>query len=249
MIANSILPCYLVSMIRIVIPTPLSKESIETTFPQSQCAKTVKRMQQIFPNELEVLYYYENKTGLSEIYNNHIYQPASFDIVVFMHDDVEIHDMFFVEKIKNAHNQFDIVGLAGSSTQSYSKEKPSVWHLCSEKSEDMRGIVSHYIPKGFNGTQISHYNSVYFGPSPSPVVVVDGLFMSVNVRKCFETKTIFDDTFEWHNYDTSFCLRAKQAHLTIGVYPIFVVHHGLGEWQNNREWQEADKKFKTKYVN
>jgi GT2 family glycosyltransferase len=64
----------------------------------------------------------------------------------------------------------------------------------------------------------------------------------------FEKKVTFDEDFSWHNYDTSFCLRAKQAGLKIGVWPIFCIHHGLGEWQNEIEWQKADKKFKEKYV-
>ena len=56
---------------------------------------------------------------------------------------------------------------------------PLVWHLRKSHVSDSRGFVSHYVPKNsVLGNSDTHVNSSYFGPTPSAVVVIDGLFMS-----------------------------------------------------------------------
>jgi GT2 family glycosyltransferase len=247
MIANSMSIRYLVWMIKIVIPTPLSEELLESTFPHSVAKKTVDALPKRYPNELEIHYIYENTQGLSELYNTFLSQSASIsnDVVIFMHDDVEIHDAFFVEKLKAAHKTYDVVGLAGSTSQVYSKTKPTAWHHCVKSPEDGRGFVSHYIPTGEHNKGASYYNSSFFGPTPSPVVLIDGLFISVNVEACRAKNVEFDKQFEFHHYDMQFCVNAVEKGLKIGVWPIFVVHHGLGEFANDPRWQKSHHDFLT----
>jgi GT2 family glycosyltransferase len=197
---------------------------------------------------------YNNPHGLPYVYNNIIgdleedigYQYCFGDnICVFMHDDVEIHDLFFYDKLKKAHETYDIVGVAGATQQVYSKDRPTLWHLNCNKfmwgPGDGRGFISHS-----HGNYIS---SSFFGPTPAETVMVDGCFMSFNMKKVKETGLTFDEDFDFHHYDLSLAIRAKEKGLSIGVYPIYMIHHSPGlKSLDDPKWLESDRKFKEKYV-
>lgn len=187
-----------------------------------------------------------NNTGLGKLYQKHLDSSVYEDILVFMHDDVEIHDQFFYEKLKKAHETYDIVGLAGATRQEYTKDKPALWHTSCTQFRmqgnhvgEGRGFVAH--------KHLNYISSDMYGPSPAEAVFIDGLFMSFNVSRLKEVDFEFDQDFDWHHYDITTCLRAKEKGLKIGVWPIFVIHHGLGHW-NNEDWHKSDKLFKEKYV-
>lgn len=236
--------------VKIVIPTPKNQQD----FDNSQtliCLKEIV-LHTIFKKDADINITIKpvlnNKQGLSELYQDELNQRDA-DYMVFMHDDLEIHDHFFIKKLLKAHESYDVVGLAGATTQNYNTDKPMVWHLCREKVEDSRGIVNHFIPKGFNGVQQTHINSAYFGPTPSSVVVIDGLFMSFKMSSLQDKEEVFDRQFTFHHYDMGMCCKAYDLGLKIGVWPIFVVHHGLGEFANDKTWQKHAIEFKQKYSN
>lgn len=190
----------------------------------------------------------ENKKGLSEVYQD-VLNEDDADYVLFMHDDLEIHDHFLLKKLVKAHEVYDVVGLAGATTQNYNTDKPMVWHLCRERPEDSRGIVSHFIPAGFAGTSETHINSAYFGPTPSRVVVIDGLFMSFKTSSLKGKGEVFDRNFTFHHYDLAMCVNAYDMGLKVGVWPIYALHYGLGEFANDKTWQRHAVEFKQKYGN
>ena len=232
---------------RIVIPT----QKTEDEYRKSQAYLSLKAIQTNLVRRSDMVYtefiisiFPENTTGLPELYNNVLAQDIDREdnIIVFLHDDVEIHDIFFVEKLLKAHEKYDIVGLAGAATQKYDRDLPSVWHLSMAKPSDGRGFVSHAIPH--NGGYI---NSAYFGPTPSSVVLIDGLMISVNRQVLNEKDIKFDESFKFHHYDMSFCYQANAKDAKIGVWPIFVIHHGLGEFDTD-DWRQSDKNFKQKYL-
>lgn len=249
-------------MIRIVIPTPKTEAEYCQTVQYKCLSKLsstngllIEYNEEYNPDALELKIIANNSSGLSKVYNDYLQSSNNTeiigDIVVFMHDDLEIHDQFFVEKLVKAHEIYDIVGLAGAVSQKYTNDKPSVWHLCREKTEDARGIVSHFMPKGFNNSANAHYNSAYFGPTPSPVKVIDGLFMSVNVRTIREKLKdveLFDNSFDFHHYDMAMAINADKHNISMGVWPIFCVHHGLGEF-DTPEWKKSHQTFIQKYGN
>jgi GT2 family glycosyltransferase len=238
------------SNILIVVPTQLSIEQYKETVSYKSIKKLMENNEKgKYSIDLDI--HSKNKTGLSKLYNQLLkWEEPTTNIIVFLHDDVEIHDLWFAEKLIKAHEQYDIVGLAGATTQDYTK-RPLVWHLCQKNHPyDSRGFVSHYIPKGFNNVQESHYNSSYFGPTPSEVAVIDGLFMSVKTESLKTLKEeLFDNDMDFHHYDLSMCSRAKRNGLKIGVWPIFVIHHGLGEFENQAEWHRTAKIFEKRYAN
>lgn len=236
--------------LKIIIPTKQNKDQYNSSSTNECITSVIKdsTVQKDLDVNITVQPILENKTGLSELYQN-ILNESNDDYVLFMHDDLEVHDHFLIKKLLKAHEIYDVVGLAGATTQNYKSDKPMVWHLCREKPEDSRGIVGHYIPKGFNGVSETHINSAYFGPTPGPVVVIDGLFMSFKMSALKDKGEIFDRNFTFHHYDMGMCVNAIEKGLTIGVWPIYCLHYGLGEFAHDTVWQKHAREFKEKHGN
>jgi Glycosyltransferase like family len=251
---------------RIVIPTQKTTEDYQQT-NEYKCLHKIKYGNSYLGNEgcdypifdcmkyeTEIDIVEKNTKGLCKLYNEFLYKDdwmthpdntANDDIILFMHDDVEIHDLFLYEKLKKAHEIYDIVGLAGATKQVYTQDKPCLWHTCCDNFRngqgDGKGFVAHQHPTGIT--------SDYYGISPSEVAVIDGLFMSVNAKRLREVGFKFDEDFTFHHYDLKTCLDAKKLGLKIGVWPIFVIHKGLGHWNSDELWHTSDKKFKEKLTN
>ena len=146
-----------------------------------------------YRNTCEIVY--ENKKGLPEVYNSFITPENKIKRIIFLHDDVLIEDLFWEEKLNIAFEKYDIVGLAGSKKADLTR--PPAWHLMSDR-QDHCGEVAH-----------SHEKKVWttcFGPTDSRVLVMDGLFIAVKVKKLLDTNTRFDQRFDFHHYDITFCL-------------------------------------------
>lgn len=187
-------------------------------------------------NDMNSTILFENKEGLPKVYNKFISQSYTNKYVIFVHDDVLIEDLFWQEKLDVAFEKYDIVGLAGSKKCDLSR--PPAWHLMSDP-QDHCGEVAH-----------SHDKKVWttrFGPSESRVLVMDGLFIAVNINSLLKTGVSFDEFFDFHHYDITFCLRANRNKLKMGITPIRVVHFGLGDSMNTPEWRESAEKFKKNY--
>jgi hypothetical protein len=226
----------------IVIATPQSEKDFKSTITYRCLDKLIP----LCPFKCDLLLFPDNSIGLSELYQKVLSETTS-TYILFMHDDLEIHDMFLFDKLIQAHTQFDIVGLAGTQSQDYRTNNLPAWHLCQKGEGHSRGIVSHFIPKGFQNCESSHINSNYFGPSPSKVVVIDGLFISIKVDKIPKGKDLFDKKYTFHFYDMCMSANAIKNQLSIGVWPIFVVHHGLGEFHDDELWNRLAIDFKSDY--
>jgi len=189
----------------------------------------------------------DNSTGLPEIYNRYIIEKNKNKIVLFVHDDVEIHDLNLVEKLNES--PWDITGLAGGGTYEF-KDK-NLWHICSKR-ETQSGCVSHPLCWQENNQLKVDYSrqvNTTFGPAPQRCLVLDGLFLAINIEKALETNWQFDERHKFHHYDIASCLLANEKKLKMGTYPIFVVHHGLGNSFMTPEWEESNKIFKDNWQN
>ena len=215
---------------KIVVATPFSKEKFEN---ESKIFVSLERFKRIC--EIDVIY--ENKKGLPEVYNSFINLSNKDKKIIFVHDDLIIEDLFFFEKMEDAFTLYDIVGLAGSKSCDLNSKTPA-WHLMSQR-KDHVGEVAHSDMKSFWTT--------VFGPTPSRALILDGLFIGVDVNKLLESNTKFDEDFSFHHYDITFCLNANKNKLKMGVYPIKVTHYGLGNSMLSKEWQESALKFSEKY--
>lgn len=232
-----------------VIPTPKTLDEYKSSEPY-QTLSAIEN-EELFHVTLDIVA--ENTKGISQIYNEKMALYSGWDHidnVVFMHDDVEIHDKFILKKLKKAHEKYDVVGLAGSISQNYTTMSHGpAWHLCLKQPNDGRGFVSHAIPASTRGFPTPYINSSYFGPTPSEVCFVDGLFMSFNMKVFRENPIKFKEEYTFHHYDMSACAEIKKANRSIGVWPIFVVHYGLGEFQNDPLWHKLATKFAEEYKN
>jgi hypothetical protein len=179
----------------------------------------------------------DNKEGLSKVYNKCLKNSThTKSILLFVHDDVELEDLFLVEKLNDS--PYIVSGLAGCKQIDLSQ--PPAWHLMSKR-EDQLGEVAH-----------THQGNVWtsvFGPTKSRALLIDGLFIAVDVEKALEKQIEFDEDFDFHHYDLAFCLDCNKKKATVGVLPIRVIHHGLGDSMNTPEWQKNASKFIAKFKN
>jgi GT2 family glycosyltransferase len=235
------------NVFHIVVPTTKTVDDFQKSSTHA-CLNKLKTISENSNYQIILDVIDQNKKGLTEIMEDRLHNSIRSDYIIFIHDDLEIHDSFIFEKLVLAHQKYDIVGIAGATSQDYSKQGiPPVWHLSRTTAEDSRGIVSHYIPKGFANAPESHVNSVFFGPTPAEVVVIDGLFMSFKKSSFKNKKLEFDKDFSFHFYDMNLCISAVENNLKIGVYPIFCIHYGLGEYHSDPLWHSLAQKFMNKH--
>lgn len=187
----------------------------------------------------------DNRAGLPEVYNRYLNEKNKDKIILFVHDDLEIHDLFLVEKLNES--PWDITGLAGSAQ--FQIQDKNLWHICGPR-ESFSGSVTHPLAMQ-EGNQIkvdpSRRLSTLFGPWPQRCLVLDGLFLAVNVERALETEWLFDERHKFHHYDISSCLLANEKKLKMGTYPIFVVHHGLGNSYMTPDWEASNEEFKKNW--
>jgi hypothetical protein len=236
-------------MKQVLLVTATKAKTLEE-FQQRPLAKSLQVLSDIrYPDD--TLFDFEivkdNSTGLPEVYNRYLIEKNKDKLLLCVHDDVEIHDLNLVEKLNES--PWDITGLAGGSTFEF-KDK-NLWHICSKK-ESQSGSVSHPLCWQ-EGDQLKVDRSkqivTTFGPVPNRMLILDALFMCINVEKVLEVDFRLDQDFAFHHWDISSCLLANEKKLKMGTYPIFVVHHGLGNSFMTPEWEESNKKFKEKWQN
>ena len=175
-------------------------------------------------------------TSLPKLYNRFIIPEFKNTIVVFLHDDVEIEDYNICNKLRSS--PYTVTGLAGA--KSFNKDAENLaWHLAAPR-QDYVGEVAH--------TQDGRVWTTVFGPTNSRSLTLDGLFLAVNIGEVVN-KVTFDEDFNFHFYDTSFCLRLAQQKISAGVLPIRVVHHSIGDSMLSDAFKTNQEIFRKKYCN
>ncbi len=175
--------------------------------------------------------------GLPAAYNKHINAENGNRILLFVHDDVELEDICLYDKL--IASPYDVTGLAGA--QEFNKQSPHLTWNNSAQPSSFRGEVAH--------TKDGQVWTTCFGKTNDRVLTLDGLFLAVNVNTMLEKDIRFDEAFKFHFYDISFSLRCYEKKVTLGVLPIRVVHHGLGDSMNSPEWFASQEIFKQNYCN
>lgn len=188
--------------------------------------------------DVDYFVFYQNRQGLSKVYNNFFTEKYKDNIIVFVHDDVILGYSIktLQTELNKGHNTFDIIGLAGAIKLKLTT--PVLWHLMAN---GMSGSVGHQVN---NLSQMSVY-----GVSPQQCTVVDGLFISVNIEKCISQNIKFDEQFTFHCYDLDFCIQAITAGLTVGTWPIWVTHKSCGlKRLDDAVFQSNQQKFIKKWM-
>ena len=168
--------------------------------------------------------------GLPDIYNDEIEQSDHDDILIFVHDDVYLHDWFTVQRAREAVKQFDIAGVAGSENPDLDQPAwaiafsgdltPTGWQ------PDLRGsgAVNHF--------DYGNPAPAVFGPVPRDCELLDGVLLMVRVGPLREKGIRFDKRFSFHLYDLDFCRTARRSGLSLGTWPLSISHGSIGEFES-----------------
>jgi glycosyltransferase involved in cell wall biosynthesis len=200
-------------------------------------SNTLKIKKKFSDPRTEILTYENNnEISLSKLYNKGL-EESKNNIVVFMHDDIDIETPNVAHILNQLFRKFPdhgIIGLAGTD-----ELVSGMWW---EKREKMYGKVKHE----HNGKiHCSHY-SENLGSNLKEVVTVDGLFFAVHKERIKEK---FDEEFDgFHFYDIPFCVLNHLKGVKIGVTTkIMVIHKSIG--QVNEQWKNNKLFFEKKYGN
>jgi glycosyltransferase involved in cell wall biosynthesis len=200
-------------------------------------SNTLKIKKKFSDPRTEILTYENNnEISLSKLYNKGL-EESKNNIVVFMHDDIDIETPNVAHILNQLFSKFPdygIIGLAGTD-----ELISGMWW---EKREKMYGKVKHE----HNGKiHCSHY-SENLGSNLKEVVTVDGLFFAVHKERIKEK---FDEEFDgFHFYDIPFCVLNHLKGVKIGVTTkIMVIHKSIG--QVNEQWKNNKLFFEKKYGN
>lgn len=166
--------------------------------------------------------------GLGKIFNAAIDKTDPNTNLLFVHDDVYLNDWFLVQRVEEALQHFDVVGLAGSKNPDLSQ--PS-WGLSFDENLNPRGWQPGLVRSG----AVNHFdyacpNLSLYGPTPMPCALLDGVFLAVNKSALLSRGVRFDPRFDFHCYDIDFCRTAASKGLRLGTWPIAVTHNSGGAY-------------------
>ena len=187
----------------------------------------------------EVIFFGDNKRSLNTCDNEGIATclKNDIDIAVFVHDDVIFNCSDLGHRIQKYANMFDVTGLAGNTTLNI--KEPVLWHLMSSR-ENLRGCVAH------GNDQKYMYTS--YGPIPERVLMIDGVFMIVNLKKLpLNVRFDEDNPSRFHFYDLIFSMDCSLNKVKIGVGDVPIIHASPGLRDMHEEWKQGQAYFLNKY--
>ncbi len=194
------------------------------------------------PSAVELRLFPGNRQGLPEVYNTAISESGKGDVILlFVHDDVHLCDFHWAERLREGLAAFDVVGLAGNRRRVPGQP---AWlftdeTLTRDSRDHLSGIVGHGRALPLDGVND-------YGPSGKPVKLLDGLFLAVRSDTLRAKSLSFDERFDFHFYDLDFCRQAERAGLSMGTWPISVVHESAGNFANDR-WRLSYEAYLEKW--
>jgi hypothetical protein len=186
--------------------------------------------------DVEIIEYINNGEGLTKPYNDAL-KSAKYDIVVFLHDDIEIRTDNWGNKILKHYKRNPEYGILGVAGTKYLSTTGKWW----DDKKKMYGQVFHTHE---GKTWLSAYSKDQ-GNQLEEVCLVDGLFFSVCKSRL---KHNFDESVTgFHFYDVTFCVPNYLSGVKIGVHTDIKVNHmSIGvtndEWEQNRVLFAAENK-------
>lgn len=165
-------------------------------------------------------------------------QQASFDTIVYLHDDVELLDNDTTERVlmTMATHELGLLGVCGSAAG----EMKCPWWTADR-------VVGAWVRKDRRGNRIwedvryrraAHPRPSWTGQRGAGEVqgaqLLDGIFMADR------TGIPWPDEAGWHGYDLDRSMRARAAGFEVAVGDILVCHHHGGKpIEVAEEWTQA----------
>jgi hypothetical protein len=180
-------------------------------------------------------------TGLAAYYNRALDQLPPDVIVVFLHDDVYLHDWTLAFQLHQALEVFDLVGVVGSAGVPHGQ--PGWWHGLT--AEGMLQRNDAVIRSG----SINHFDAALvrpdvYGPAPMACDLLDGVFLAARIDRLRQSGVRFDPQFRFHCYDSDLCYTARARGLRLGTWPIPLTHGSPGGFDG--AWISAAQQLQAK---
>jgi GT2 family glycosyltransferase len=208
--------------IRLVCATRGSNESFFTSTALGRSYQVYKHL-----SFVELRLFADNTAGLSEVYNMAIEEAKSSPaIMMFVHDDVHLIDLFWPINVFQSLSIFGIVGVAGNRRRVAGQ--PSWFFVDSKRtqdaSENLSGVIGH-------GTGFPCQLSVYGSPGQE-VKLLDGVLLVTRSDTLHRNCLRFDPRFDFHFYDLDFCRQAEVKGIRMGTWSISVIHESGGAFRS-----------------
>lgn len=187
-----------------------------------------------------------NSAGLPAVYNAALDGLPDDAIALCVHDDVSLYDFFLRQRLEDAREHFDVIGLAGNADPDPQHTgwyylRPAGGKMAAHDHAVLSGAVNHTDRSGQ-----SIFSS--FGPVPREVQLLDGLFLAFRVGTLRRHGVRFDEKFTFHFYDLDFCRTCLKRGLRLGTWPIAVGHEGAGHASfETPEWERALAMYREKW--
>lgn len=164
--------------------------------------------------------------GINDVLIDETFNPD--DIVVFCHEDVQIKDPMFCEKINMVFNM-DNIGLCGVIGCREFTKNGMWWANVPDK-------LSGHIIQENNGkdTHLVKGKVGFF----KDIVAIDGLMFAVKGKLLFDGVR-FDTQFKFHHYEIDFCLTVLEKKYDICIADILVKHKSMGLGSLTEEYKES----------
>lgn len=180
--------------------------------------------------------------GICEIYNRGA-QRAKYDMLCYMHEDIEIKTQDWGIEVLRIFNQRPEAGVIGVVGSAFKSQIPSGWYAESYESDI---IFCNYLQsfKSKNKPTVHHY----INPEPNDlatVVCVDGMWF------CTPKKVALENPFDeqllqgFHGYDIDYCLQVNQKYEVLVTFNILMEHFSEGGY--TRAWLEDTIKLHAKW--
>jgi GT2 family glycosyltransferase len=222
--------------IRLICATRYS----ETQFHQTSALGRSLRIAYGDVPGLELTVFPDGNPGLPAVYNIAIRAAAQKPaILLFIHDDVHLLDIFWPDRLHTALELFQIVGLAGNRRRA---PRQPAWAFkdewfTPEDRDNLSGLIAH-------GTTF---------PCPirrlgrlGPCKLLDGVFLAVRSDALLDNDLYFDERFDFTCWDLDFCRQAEAKGITMGTAPIGVMHESIGKFRT-AEWATSFQRYLEKW--
>jgi len=183
--------------------------------------------------------HFANRDPLAITYNAAIEAAPPGAVLAFCHDDVDLGPDPLGPQLAAALARFDLVGVAGNQRH---QSGQTGWWL-----DPRRGGWDHPFLSGAlrHGTPGAAELAVY-GPTPMPVELLDGVFLAARADTLRRSGVRFDPRFDFHYYDLDVCRSARRAGLSLGTWPLPLLHASGGEpW--GAAWNERQLAYLSKW--
>ena len=189
-----------------------------------------------------------NTESLATVYNRILTSDKVKDkILVLIHSDVIIDDLFVKEKLNARFNRNKcacVVGIAGGKKIKRDDNPNKLWHLMTANNDHMGEVTNNY-----SDDLLSVKRTTSFGPQGERAILIDGCFMAINVERIMEKNVLFDENCpsKFHFYDLIFSLRCYHAGAEVYVDHIRIIHRSPGLKNITKEFAIGNEYFKDNY--